>query len=76
MPSWRGAMIPVLRTPALSMILGTIPGSGVLDVSYQLPALPAGVASRDLFLQVWRRDADGSRTLGSFAAATILGAAY
>jgi hypothetical protein len=41
-----------------------------------MAGVPAGVPARDLYLQAWRRDANGSVTLGSFAVVTVLDAIY
>jgi hypothetical protein len=77
LPSWHGVLLTQNSpAPTRTMILGTIPGSGVLNVSLAVPDLGASVAARDAFLQVYRCDATGTITLGSLAVVSVLDSAY
>lgn len=76
LPSWRGVLLTQNATPPRTMILGTIPPSGVLSASLAIPDLGPGVAARDTFLQAYRSDANGSITLGNLAVVSVLDSSY
>jgi hypothetical protein len=75
-PSWHGVVLTQNANPPRSVILGTIPASGVLNANLTIPDLGPGVLARDLFLQAYRLDAAGSATLGNLAVVSVLDASF
>jgi hypothetical protein len=76
-PSWRGVVL-TKNTPGTlhpTLYLGEIPASGMITDGITVGNLPAGVASGQFFLQARGRGPSG-RVLGSFAALTVVDAAY
>lgn len=56
--------------------IGTIPGSGMLQVNVPIAALPPGVGAENRYLQIFVRTPAGQTRLGSPATLTILDSIY
>lgn len=71
-PSWRGVLVPGVPAVDDGMTMGVIPASGVLSVSYLVPALASGVSSRHLFVQAYRTDPSGGYALSNARCVTVV----
>jgi len=76
MPSWSGVLLANQVTSPRIMILGSVPPSGILNVTLSIPDQGPGFSASTRFLQVLRRSSTGQVTLGSFATVTVLDSVY
>lgn len=76
LPSWKGTRVASPGPLHLTRVLGTIPGSGTLQVKIPLGELGPGVEASRFELQVFRDSAIDGRTLGGFVPLTVLDSAF
>lgn len=73
---WRGVLVVPVSHPPLMLFLGTIPMSGPLAVTVDLPDLGSGVQSRVTYLQSVFVDTQGRKHLGSPSCMVVLDGAF
>jgi len=74
-PAWHGMLLVPLRSAPIAeraLLLGTVPGSGVINFLLTVPDLPPGSLSRTVFFQALFRDTQGQRFLSGARSMTIL----
>ena len=64
MPSWKGVLLTNNPHPEYIAIIGTIPASGVLSTTLDVPDMGVGVSAQSLFLQAQFKNTDGAIWLG------------